>query len=347
MTNSPFFQRGPSLRNSPRLLPFLAVLLAGLATLLSGCREPDVMQGYVEGEYVDVATPLAGQLRELDVVKGGQAAAGDRLFLLERAFEQAAVDEAAQNVLRAENTLADLNKGQRPTEIAAIQARLREAASSLDYARIDWERKQRLFAEETISAQELDRARTEYETARQSVRRIRSELETAHLGGRTDKVAAAQAELDAARAKLAQARWNLDQKIQYAPVTGRVFDTYYDPGEWVAAGRPVVCLLPPEHVKTVFFVPEARAGLVHPGQTALVDYDGATSPVPVRVSYVADEAEYTPPVIYSSQNRAKLVFRVEAKPAPEDAHRLRPGQPVDVTLPGLTNSAPAAGREDG
>ncbi|SKA74387.1 HlyD family secretion protein [Paucidesulfovibrio gracilis DSM 16080] len=321
---------------------FRLLLFTGLF-LLHGCGDTAPLQGYVEGEYVEVAAPLAGQLTRLHVRKGRTVQAHEPLFELENNFEQAAVDEARQNVLRADNSLADLGKGQRPTEIAAIQARLHEARSSLSFARTDYERKKRLFAEETISAQELDRARTEYETASQSVRRIEAELGTARLGGRSDELAAAQAELDAARAKLEQARWNLDQKSQSAPASGTIFDTYYEPGEWVAMGRPVISLLPSDNVKVIFFLPETMAGTIQPGHAALVSFDGSPNPVDVTITHIADQAEYTPPVIYSSQNRAKLVFRVEARPDPEDAALLRPGQPVDVTL---QPQAPAGTGED-
>lgn len=312
-----------------RLLPLCCLLLA---VALSGCGEDRPLQGYVEGDYVDVAAPLAGRLDVLDVRKGGQVDAGAPLFRLENAFERAAVAEAEENVRRAENTLADKTKGQRPTEIAAIRAQLREAAANLDYARTDYERKQRLFAERTISTQELDQARTAFQTAQQTRNRIQAELNTARLGGRSDEIAAARAELDAARAQLEQARWNLDQKAQDAPVAGLVFDTYYERGEWVAAGKPVVSLLPPANVKVVFYAPETLAGTLRPGQSAEVHYDGAAAPVPVRLSFVSPEAEYTPPVIYSSENRAKLVFLVEARPLPGHEAELRPGQPVDVTL---------------
>lgn len=321
------------------LRPVALLVALSISPLLSACGTEERLQGYVEGDYVDVAAPLAGRLDALNVQRGETIPQGTSLFRLESAFERAAVDEAEQNVLRAENALADMGKGRRPSELAAIQAQLREARSSLDFARVDYERKKRLYAERTISEQELDRARTEYETARQAANRIQAELSTAKLGGRTDEVAAAQAELDGARAKLEQARWNFDQKEQAAPVAGLVFDTYYEQGEWVAAGRPVVSLLPPENIKVIFFVPEPLAGTLHPGHHAEISFDGAPAPVPVILTFISPEAEYTPPVIYSSENRAKLVFLVEARPEPEYADALRPGQPVDVTLaPAATQS---------
>lgn len=309
-------------------------VLAMLAVLAGCSDDTGRVQGWVEGEYVLVAAPLAGRLQTLDVRRGQQVFEGAKLFSLESVFEAAAVAEAEQNMLRAERSLADLGKGKRPSELASIEAQLREARSSLEFARKDFERKRTLLAEETISQEELDRARTEYDRARQAVNRIQAELATARLGGRTDELAAAEAGVEAARAKLEQARWSLDQKWQSAPLSGLVFDTFYERGEWVAAGKPVVSVLGPGNIKVIFYVPEPMAGTLRPGQGVLVSFDGAQEPVPATVEYIRPEAEFTPPVIYSSENRAKLVYLVEARPEPGRESELRVGQPVDVTLAG-------------
>jgi len=107
----------------------------------------------------------------------------------------------------------------------------------------------------------------------------------------------------------------------------------YRPGEWVGAGKPAVQLLPPANIKVRFFVPESALPALHSGATVSVNFDGGSRAFPATVNYISDEAEFTPPVIYSQETRAKLVFMVEAKFAPADVAGLRPGQPVDVTLP--------------
>ncbi len=310
-------------------------LAAVCVLMVSGCSDNEAaFQGWVEGDYVHVAAPLAGELLELSVRRGDQVAAGADLFRLEDGFEAAAVSEAEENLKQAENKLADIQEGQRPTELAAIQAQLAEARASLEYARTDYKRKQALYDEATISAQELDQARTAYDQARQTVSRIASELETARLGGREGEVEAARAQVEAARAKLVQARWNLDQKRQSAPAAGLVFDTYYEPGEWVGAGKPVVSLLPPDNVKVIFYAPETLAGSLAPGMALRVGRDGTDETVAATITFVSPDEEFTPPVIYSSQNRAKLVYRVEARPDPGQDMALRTGQPVDVFLEG-------------
>ena len=106
-------------------------------------------------------------------------------------------------------------------------------------------------------------------------------------------------------------------------------------GEWVSAGQPVVSLLPPENVEVRFFVPQTLIGALELGQEAIVTFDGGAGPVKTTITYISPSAEFTPPVIYSSQSRAKLVFMIRSKSSLADAPRLHPGQPVDVTLPHL------------
>jgi HlyD family secretion protein len=134
----------------------------------------------------------------------------------------------------------------------------------------------------------------------------------------------------AARAQLEQAEWRLGELSQAAPKAGRVIDTLYRPGEWVAAGAPVISMLPPDNVKVRFFVPEPQLGAIQIGDEVQVDCDACAPDLVAEISFIAPEAEYTPPVIYSREMRAKLVYMVEAKPRQTDS--LRPGQPVDVTL---------------
>jgi HlyD family secretion protein len=111
-----------------------------------------------------------------------------------------------------------------------------------------------------------------------------------------------------------------------------VQDTLYRQGEWVAAGNPVVVLLPPENLKARFFVPQEMLPRIKTGETVNVSFDGAAKNYSATVNYISTQAEFTPPVIYSRENRAKLVFMIEAKFPPADATQLRPGQPVDVTI---------------
>jgi len=319
------------LKTAPSLLSLGPLLL--LAIVLSGgCTDKgeNTFQGYVEGEFVYVASPLGGRLEVLSVRRGQTVKVGDPLFQLEKDSETAAVREALERMRQAQNRLADLQKGKRPTEIAALEARLKEAEAALQLSEETLRRREKLYGEGSIAMEDLDRARTAQERDAARVRETRADLETARLGGRADEILAAKAEAQAAVAKVEQTRWNLDQKVQPAPRQGLVFDTLFRVGEWVPAGRPVVVLLPPENIKLRFFVPERVVGSLAVGEQVFVSFDAGGIPIQATVTYVSPEAEYTPPVIYSSQSRAKLVFMVEARPDPGAADRLHPGQPVDV-----------------
>jgi len=303
-----------------------------LAVRFYGRDAAETFQGYVEAEYVHVASPVAGALAELPVRRGQEVQAGAKLFVLEQDFERAALAVATHSLKQAADKLANAIKGQRPTELAAVSARLGQADTSLRLAQTEFKRREKLYAERTISAEELDRARTDYELKVQQVREMSANLSTARLGARSDEIGAAQAEVEAAKARLEPAAWTLSQKTQAAPMDALVFDTLYTRGEWVPAGRAVAVLLPPGNVKVRFFVPEELVGRLAVGQEAQIRMDGGAGPVAAKLTYISQQAEYTPPVLFSSQSRAKLVFLVEAHPAPEAAKLLHPGQPVDVRL---------------
>jgi HlyD family secretion protein len=177
---------------------------------------------------------------------------------------------------------------------------------------------------------QLDDARMARDRDRAQLDSINAEIEVARLPGRDDQIRAAQAAVTAAQAAVAQADWKLGQKAGAAPSGASVVDTLYRPGEMVPAGLPVVKLLPPGNVKLRFFVPEEQVAQVAVGQAVSIACDGCGAPVPAHVTFISPQAEFTPPVIYSREQRSRLVFLVEARPD-ERAETLRIGQPVDVT----------------
>jgi len=322
----------PPFKNDLARWNIIALLLATL--IPAGCSEAprDDFQGYAEGEYIYVAAPLAGQLNTLNVQRGDQVAAGAPLFSLEHQFEAAAVAAAEQDVARAGKRLADLKKGERPSELAAIEARLEQAKASEQLARVELDRRRNLFADQVISASDLDQVRTTWERSRAAVDELTATLKTARLGGRSDLIAAAGTEVAAARERLRQARWQLEQKSQAAPAAGLVNDTYFTAGEFVPAAAPVVSLLPPEGILIRFFVPEPLVGKLAVGQQLAVSFDGAKKSYAAQINYISPQAEYTPPLIYSRDTRSKLVFMVKARPEAGAATLFHPGQPVDVRL---------------
>ena len=312
------------------LLPLTAAALALLSLAACSRPAPTGWQGYLEGDFVYIASPLAGRLETLAVVKGARVAAHAPLFTLERGQDLAAQRQAADQLRAAQARLADLQKGSRPSELAALEARLAQARASTELSKLELARQENLFKTNVIAAAEIDRARLTHERNTRAIDELTSQLTTAGLGARTDTIAAADAEASAAAAAKDRADWNVTQKSPSAPRAALVYDTLYREGEFVAAGLPVLALLPPENIKVRFYVSDSDFAALKAGDTVRVALTGH-APLAARISYLSPKPEYTPPVLYNRENRAKLVWLVEAVfTDPSVTRDLHPGQPVDV-----------------
>ncbi len=312
-------------------LPGIAVALFCLVT---GCnRAPTasgMLQGYVEGDFVYIAAPLPGKVETFFVQKGAYVKDGDPLFQLEDIQEKAVRDETKLRLAQIRAQLADAKKGKRPTEIESGTAQLNLARVALQFSENELVRQEKLLAAKVVSVQEVDRLRSLRDQDRQRVTQLEAELGTAKLGLRSDQIAATEASVRAMEATLTRSEWDLAQKRQTAPTAGLVFDTLYRTGEWLAAGRPAIVLLPPQNIKVRVFVSQSLLTAIHQGDKAQVRVDGASAPVSGTVRFISPQAEYTPPVIYNRENRQKLMYMIELGFDPATASHLHPGQPVDV-----------------
>ncbi len=309
----------------------LALLLGGLVGC-SGQATPAV-PGYVEGDFVRIAPEAAGRLGALSVERGGDVAKGAPLFALDDRDELAALGQAKAERAAAAASLADLTTGKRPEEISVLEANLAEAKAQQTAADQAYARSRALETRAVSSAANLDQAKADLDTATARVDAATRNLAVAKLPARPDQIAAAEQTLAARDAAVTAAETRLARRSLVAPAAARVADTYFRVGEMVPAGSPVVSLLPPENRKIVFFVPEPQRSAIHPGLRIALACDGCATGLSATVASIASEAEFAPPVIYSTTSRAKLVYRVEAKPDGA-ALALEPGQPVDVTLAG-------------
>jgi HlyD family secretion protein len=253
------------------------------------------------------------------------------LFQLEAEEETAMRDQARAALAEAEGRLANLLKGRRQAELDGIAARKAQAEAQVRLAKQQLTRQQRLAESPAFSPEQLDQARANYDLQKARVDELTAELADAQAAlGRDDEVAAARAAVQQQQAGLAQAEWRLGQRRRVAPAAGLVADTYFNPGETVGAGQPVVSILPPENRKVRFFVPETLLATLPVGAAVTIRCDGCGEGLAATVRFVAAEAEYTPPVLYNRDNRNRLLYLMEAWPAAAAAERLRPGQPVDV-----------------
>src|SRR5215470_7285332 len=292
---------------------------------------PSVWQGYAEADFVKVGPTQQGLLTSVLVARGDKVAAQAPLFSQDDTADRAARDQATRQLKQAEEQLANLQSGGKQTEIAQAEANLADARATRDRAELDLRRAEKLAPSGAATLQRLDQARADFRSATARMQALEAALaqQRAPLG-REREIKAQQAMVDAARAAVEMAQWRLDQRRVLSPVSGVIADVLARPGETLQAGAPVVSLLPPENIFVRFFVPQSMLARMHRGDEVAIDCDNCPGDFKATISFIAPQAEYTPPVIYSESSRSKLVYLVEARPPREKASQLNPGQPVAV-----------------
>jgi HlyD family secretion protein len=232
----------------------------------------------------------------------------------------------------SQSRLADLETGKRPPEIDVTRAQLMQALAQKKQADQILESDRKQYEAGGIAQTDLIAAQEAADASAARVRELEADLAVDALPAREQQVKAQLNQVAADRASLSETQWRLGQKDVVSPRQGLVFDTLYREGEWVQAGNPVVQILPPENMEVRFFVPETIVGKLKVGENIQVQCDGCATAVQAAITFISPQCEYTPPVIYSNENRAKLVFMIIAKPPDEKAALLHPGQPVEVTV---------------
>jgi HlyD family secretion protein len=266
--------------------------LGALLLALVSCGQGDDSEwlGYAEGDTAFVSAPQAGWISRMTVNRGDSVRTGQLLFTLDDTHERAARDQANANLAQATAALA-------------------QEQANLDYTQTQLKRQAGLARAHAGVPATLDQILA---SNRQSKGRI------AQLEGQIGQM----------RAMLADADYQLSQRQVISRTSGRVQDVLFRSGEYARAMTPVVSILPPENIFVRFFVPEKDFASVHLGERVAISCDGCVPDLTARVTFIASHEEFTPPVIFSRENRSKLVFKIEARAS--GGLKLNPGQPVSV-----------------
>lgn len=317
------------------LKPIVAVIALGAAAYgvwywRHQAAEPPTVQGWVEADTLFIGADEPGRIVSMAVKEGEQVEAGAELFALQADLQEADLNQAKAALDEAKARLARAEAAQqRPEEIAVLEAQEARAKAAIEQSRPDLTRAADLVARGVAPTSRLDQARSTYNRDTAALAEVQRQIDVARLKSRHEDIEAAREVVAAAVARVASAETRLAQRRVRAPAAGLVQQVYYRQGEVVASGRSVVALLPPGNIKVRFFVPEGDLPKVAYGARVEVECDGCRPGLQAHVSFIASQAEFTPPVIYSREERAKLVFRVEARPDKPEA--LRVGQPISVS----------------
>ncbi|HVI91275.1 MAG TPA: HlyD family efflux transporter periplasmic adaptor subunit [Dongiaceae bacterium] len=309
--------------------------LLGLALLLAlaACdnKGKDGYQGYVEADWVFVGPDDAGRLTSLAATEGSQVAKGAPLFSVDDTLELAARDQAQSALQQSQAKLARLQEpDKRPEEIAVMQATAERAKAAYDQAEKNLARQRPLYEEGHASKANLDDAVSTRDQDLAAWKEAQRQITVGNMPAHDMDIAAAQQEVGMNAQALASAQQKLDRRHIGSPVSGLVQEIYYRPGEVVPAGQPVAQLLPPGNLKLRFYVPEPDLPKIAQGGAIAISCDGCAAGLTGRIYFISGSSEFTPPVIFSLEERAKLVYLIEARP--DQPERLRVGQPVTVTL---------------
>jgi HlyD family secretion protein len=316
----------------------------GLLSFIPGVGHapPASWNGYVEADYVYAAAPSAGTIESIAVSEGQVVAEGEVLFTLESS-QQTAQYEAAlarakaaeAQVKAAEATLANLKTGARPEELQVTQASLMQAEANLALAQQNFDRSQDLFEKGNVPKSQLDQAQASLDAANAAVTQLKAQLAVAQLPARDDQIAAATASLAAAESTAAAATADaantkamVDNRTVVAPEAGRVERLYYTSGEVAGAGAPVISIAGGETLKIKFYVNEGDRPGFALGQVVSVSCDGCATGLTATIDHFASDPQFTPPIIYSRDERNRLVFLTEAVMDEQDG--ILPGQPVSI-----------------
>jgi HlyD family secretion protein len=289
------------------------------------------LQGWVEADFVFVGPDDIGRVETLNVREGDAVAAGASVFAVDADLQQADVNTTSAQVAEARERLRRLEAAQQRTEeIAVMEAQEKRAEAMLQLSTTELDRQQQLTARNAGTQAALDTAKANFNRDKAALEEVRRQMAVGRLSAREEDIAAARQTLAAAESRKSSAETRLARRRLVSPVAGMVQQIYYRPGEMVPAGRPVLAILPPGNIKVRFFVGEPALPTIKIGEVIEVTCDGCAQPIVAKVSFISRSAEYTPPVIYSLEERNKLVFMVEARTETPDG--LRVGQPVSVAL---------------
>ncbi len=323
------------MKNRARLFALAAVVLvlSWAATKVFAPSKPlDVYEGYVEGDLEQIA-PIEGErLDQLDVQPGAQVKKGEALFTLATpVLAEERVDSKAK-VVQAEANLKNLQEAlQRPQQIAVLNAAVAAAKAALALSQADYDRQAYLVPRGAATVQARDQAKMALDRDNANLAEAQRQVEAAQIPSRRHEIAAAQAAIIQAQAELNQIDVRIARQTVHAPEDGIVQDVYFWPGEMVNAGQPVLALLPPENRKIRLYVPETELARFSLGARLAIACDNCAADLQARVIYISQQAEFTPPVIFSLDERGKLVFRIDARPDDNNL-KLPLGQPVTARL---------------
>lgn len=275
---------------------FRSIFLCLLCSLsISGCKpKPLQFNGYIDADLVYLSSDYPGRLSKLLVHRGEHVKLHQPLFSLENTNEKLAVSISRTNR-------------------QALIAQKKQLLAQLHYNESNYNRTLQIRKADAASQLDLEATERDLQNLREQVSAIDAQIEGSYFDIKTRQ-------------------WQVSRKASVAPDAGIIYDTYYTENEFVQAGQPVLALVAAKYIKVIFYIPEKQMSTIALNQKIILHADNAPHLAEGTISYIANTAQYTPPIIYSLENRHELIFRVEAHLIDPDLDHIHLGQPVTLEI---------------
>ncbi len=306
-------------------------LLLPFFLLISQCNQASddpVLYGYVEGNLAHIAPIPPGRILQVHVREGQSVSPGQVLFRLDPAKAETVLSNAVSAQNAAKSHLSDLKKAGRPDEIRAAEQALAQRKAALQLAEQSFARSNELVRQKLAPTARLDAARAALFGAKAAAEEAKAKLSLRKSPAREDQIAAARADVLGRAAQTQRAKLDLAEYEVLAVTSGTIQNIYRRPGELAGPAQPVLALLSPDQMRIRIFVPEPRLAEISGEMRVQVSCDGCPANLHGKIAYISKKPEFTPPVIFTQKERAKLVWMVEI--IPDDPSQFRLGQPVEI-----------------
>ena len=272
----------------------LALLLLVIC-LLPACKQPPLrFNGYIDADLTYLSSNYPGRLQDLAIHRGQSVKKNQFLFKLEQTPEGYALTKSKWSYQH-------------------LLSQRKEILAQLDFAQSNYQRTSRIRKENAASQNDLEAAKRDLDVLKNQLAALDTQIKSNEVDT-VDKT------------------WQVDRKEGYAPDAGIIFDTFYTKDEYVQAGQPVLALITKPHIKVMFFVSEKDLSRIRLNQSLKIASDRNNDLAKGRINYISNIAQYTPPIIYSREDRSALVFRIEAQVDSPDLEKIHLGQPVTLEL---------------
>ena len=318
-----------------RLMAFLTfivvlfILFFVFAFMMGNDAPPYRAWGNVDTRNVSLSFEIPGRIAQLDVDEGARVQKGEVLGVLDTRPMIIERNTAAALVKQAQSNLDLAREGFRKEDIEKGLAAVNAFAKKVDLAKITLKRVEGLQKTRSVSRQEYDTAKLNYEALQAELKSAQAQYAILKAGLRPDEIKAAQAKLEQAESRLALANYNLNIASKLiAPIDGLIRARLAEPGDMAAPGRTIfdLSIVTPKRLRV--YVAEPQLRYVHVGDKAVVTTD-TTKPMEAVVASVSDKAEFTPKTVQTQDLRTLLVYEVRLTVA-DPKNLLKLGQPITV-----------------